>query len=199
MNEIVVENLDSFIWSSTYERYERNILKNKEDKKLGQWKLHEDKIKNLKYSYVFLKDSGGLIVKKYTIEKFEKSGFDRDFNDPNKWCFIFSESEDFFTEYPKIVQGRQYGSSLELDNLKKLPDNEVRIRLNQSKNINSSEGKQKPKTSGVKSPIRNKLSEAWQKIHKDKKLPKAQIVSEWVERCEKGEDPEAIVKSFVPK
>ena len=101
--------------------------------------------------------------------------------------------------YKRQVQGRQYGSSLELDNLKKLPDNEVRIRLNQSKNINSSEGKQKPKTSGVKSPIRNKLSEAWQKIHKDKKLPKAQIVSEWVERCEKGEDPEAIVKSFVPK
>ena len=199
MNELENKNLDSFIWSSTYARYEKNILKDREDKRLGQWNFDEDKIKNLKYSYVFLKDSGGLIVKKHTIEKFEKSGFDKDFSDPNKWCFIFSGSEDFFAEYPKVVQGRQYGSSLELDNLKKLPDNEVRIRLNQSKNINSSEGKQKPKTSGVKSPIRNKLSEAWQKIHKDKKLPKAQIVSEWVERCEKGEDAETVVKSYVPK
>ena len=193
------KNLDSFIWSSTYERYEKNILKDKQDKKLGQWNLDEDKINNLKYSYVFLKDTGGLIVKKYTIEKFEKSGFDKDFKDPNKWCFTFSESEDFFVEYPKVVQGRQYGSSLELDNLKKLSDNEVKNRLNQSKNINSSEGKQKPKTSGVKSSIRNKLSEAWQKIHKDKKLPKAQIVSEWVKRCEKGEDPETVVKSYTLK
>ena len=199
MNNSENKDIDSFIWSTTYERYERNIKKDREDKRLGQWNLHEDKIKNLKYSYVYLKDSGNLIVKKYKIEKFEKSGFDKDFNDPEKWCFIFSESEDFFAEYPKVVQGRQYGSSLELDNLKKFPDNEVRIRLNQSKNINSSEGKQKPKTSGVKSPIRNKLSEAWQKIHKDKKLPNAQIVSEWVKKCEQGEDPEAIIKSFVPK
>ena len=194
MDELENKNLDSFIWSSTYERYEKNILKDKEDKKLGQWNLNEDKIKNLKYSYVFLKDSGGLIVKKYTIEKFEKSGFDKDFSDPNKWCFIFSESEDFFAEYPKVVQGRQYGSSLELDNLKKLPDNEVRIRLNQSKNINSSEGKQKPKTSGVKSPIRNKLSEAWQKIHKDKKLPNAQIVSEWVKNVNKEKIQKQLLK-----
>ena len=199
MNNSENKDIDSFIWSTTYERYERNIKKDREDKRLGQWDLHEDKIKNLKYSYVYLKDSGNLIVKKYKIEKFEKSGFDKDFNDPKKWCFIFSESEDFFADHPTIVQGRQYGSSLELDNLKKLPDNEVKIRLNQSKNINSSEGKQKPKTSGVKSPIRNKLSEAWQKIHKDKKLPKAQIVSEWVERCKKGENAETVVKSYVPK
>ena len=192
-------NIDSFIWSTTYERYERNIKKDREDRRLGQWNLHQNKIKNLKYSYVYLKDSGNLIVKKYKIEKFEKSGFDKDFSDPNKWCFIFSESEDFFAEYPKVVQGRQYGSSLELDNLKKLPDNEVRIRLNQSKNINSSEGKQKPKTSGVKSPIRNKLSEIFQKIHPDKKLPNAQIVSEWVKRCEEGEDPETVVKSYTSK
>ena len=199
MNELKNKNLDSFIWSSTYARYEKNILKDREDKRLGQWNFDEDKIKNLKYSYVFLKDSGGLIVKKHTIEKFEKSGFDKDFNDPNKWCFVFNKSEDFFAEYPRIVQGRQYGNSLEFDNLKKLSDNEIKTRLDQSKNINSSEGKQKPKTSGVTSPIRNKLSETFQKIHKDKKLPNVQTVLEWVKRCEKGEDPEAIIKSFVPK
>ena len=199
MNNLEDKNQDSFIWSSTYERYEKNILKDKEDKKLGQWNIDEKKISDLKYSYVFLKDSGGLIVKKFTIEKFEKSGFDKDFKDPNKWCFIFSRSEDFFAEFPTVVQGRQYCNSIEIDNLKRLTDSEVRARLNQSKNINSSEGKQKPKTSGVKSPIRNKLSEIFQKIHPDKKLPNAQIVSEWVKRCEQGEDPETVVKSYVPK
>jgi len=39
----------------------------------------------------------------------------------------------------------------------------------------------------------------FKKIHKDKKLPNAQIVSEWVKRCEQGEDPETVVKSYVPK
>ena len=81
MNNSENKDIDSFIWSTTYERYERNIKKDREDKRLGQWNLHEDKIKNLKYSYVYLKDSGNLIVKKYKIEKFEKSGFDKDFND----------------------------------------------------------------------------------------------------------------------
>ena len=199
MNELEDKNLDSFIWSSTYERYEKNILKDKENKKLGQWNLNEDKIKNLKYSYVFLKDSGGLIVKKYTIEKFEKSGFDKDFSDPNKWCFIFSESEDFFAEYPKVVQGRQYGSSLGLDNLKKLPDNEVRIRLNQSKNINSTEGKAKPKKSGISDPVLNKLAKLFREKFPEKKPPNVEIAKDMKKRYEEGESLESIINSFVPK
>ena len=32
MDELENKNLDSFIWSSTYERYEKNIKKDKEDK-----------------------------------------------------------------------------------------------------------------------------------------------------------------------
>ncbi len=199
MNSSENKNIDSFIWSSTYERYEKNIKKDKEDKKLGQWPLKDENINKLKYSYVYLKDSGNLIVKKYKIEKFEKSGFDKDFNDPNKWCFIFNESEDFYAEYPKIVQGPQYGDSFELDNLKKLSHSEVVARLNQAKNINSSEGKRKPKTSEVKSPIRNKLGEIYKQIHKDKKLPNAEIIKDWVKRCEQGEDPKTIVNSYVVK
>ena len=49
MNDTKNKNIDGFIWSTTYERYEKYIKKDKEDKKLGQWNLHEDKIKNLKY------------------------------------------------------------------------------------------------------------------------------------------------------
>ena len=36
-------NLDSLIFSVTYENYQKNILKDKENKTLGQWKL-SDKI-----------------------------------------------------------------------------------------------------------------------------------------------------------
>ena len=199
MNSSENKNIDSFIWSSTYERYEKNIKKDKEDKKLGQWPLKDENINKLKYSYVYLKDSGNLIVKKYKIEKFEKSGFDKDFNDPNKWCFIFSESEDFYAEYSKVVQGPQYGNSFELDNLKKLSHEEVVARLNQAKNINSSEGKKKPKKSGINNLVLNELKKLWEKKYPDKKLPKVEIVKEMEKRHSKGESLEDIINSYEPK
>ena len=193
------KDIDSFIWSTTYERYERNIKKDREDKRLGQWNLHEDKIKNLKYSYVYLKDSANLIVKKYKIEKFEKSGFDKDFNDPKKWCFIFSESEDFFADYPTIVQGRQYGSSLEIDNLKQPSLSERVARLNQSKNVNSSEGKTKPKKSRINDPVLNQLAKLYKEKFPDKKLPNVELVKAMKKKHEEGESLENIVNSLVIK
>jgi len=199
MNSSENKNIDSFIWSSTYERYEKNIKKDKEDKKLGQWPLKDENINKLKYSYVYLKDSGNLIVKKYKIEKFEKSGFDKDFNDPNKWCFIFNESEDFYAEYPKIVQGPQYGNSFELDNLKKLSHSEVVARLNQSKNVNSSEGKTKPKKSGINDPVLNQLAKLYKEKFPEKKLPSVAIVNEMLKKHQEGESLENIVNSYKSK
>jgi len=193
------KNTDSFIWSTTYERYERNIKKDREDKRLGQWNLHKDKIKNLKYSYVYLKDSGNLIVKKYKIEKFEKSGFDKDFNDPKKWCFIFSESEDFFVDHPTRVQGRQYGSSLEIDNFKKPSLNERVARLNQSRNINSSEGKTKPKKSEINNPVLNELAKLFKEKFPGKKPPILPLVKEMLKRHEAGESLEDIINSHILK
>ena len=198
MNSSENKNIDSFIWSSTYERYEKNIKKDKEDKKLGQWPLKDENINKLKYSYVYLKDSGNLIVKKYKIEKFEKSGFDKDFNDPNKWCFIFNESEDFYAEYPKIVQGPQYGNSFELDNLKKLSHSEVVARLNQSKNVNSSEGKTKPKKSGINDPVLNQLAKLYKEKFPEKKLPIPKIVNEMVKKHQEGESLEKIIDDHIP-
>ena len=198
MNNSDNNNIDSFIWSTTYERYERNIKKDREDKRLGQWNLHEDKIKNLKYSYVYLKDSENLIVKKYKIEKFEKSGFDKDFNDPEKWCFIFSESEDFFVDHPTVVQGRQYGSSLEIDNFKKPSLSERVARLNQSKNVNSSEGKAKPKKSGINDPVLNQLAKLYKEKFPEKKLPSPKIVNEMVKKHQEGESLEKIIDDHIP-
>ena len=199
MNDIKNKNIDGFIWSTTYERYEKYIKKDKEDKKLGQWNLHEDKIKNLKYSYVYLKDSGNLIVKKYKIEKFEKSGFDKDFNDPKKWCFIFRESEDFFVDHPTVVQGRQYCNSLDMDNLKKPSLSERVARLNQSKNINSSEGKKKPKKSGINDPVLNQLAKLYKEKFPEKKPPNIQIVKDMIKRHKEGESLENIINSLVSK
>ena len=51
-------------------------------------------------------------------------------------------------------------------------------------------------TSRENSSIRDKLRKLFQEIHKDKKLPNAQIVLEWVKRCEQGEDPKTIVNSY---
>jgi len=199
MNNSENKNIDSFIWSTTYERYERNIKKDRGDKRLGQWNLHENKIQNLKYSYVYLKDSANLIVKKYKIEKFEKSGFDKDFNDPKKWCFIFSESEDFFADHPTVVQGRQYCSSLEIDNLKKPSLSERVARLNQSKNVNSSGGKGKPKKSGINDPILNKLAKLFKEKFPEKKPPNIQIVKDMIKRHKEGESLENIINSLVSK
>jgi hypothetical protein len=201
MNEIKDKDLDSFIFSSTYERYKRNILKDREDKTLGQWSFDEEKINNLKYAYVYLKDSGGLIVKKYTIEKLFKSGFDKDFNDPNKFVFIFSESIDFFAQYPEteIVQGRLYGNSVKLDNLTKLNESEVDARINKSRYINSSEGKKKPKTSAINDPVLNELRKLWKEKFPDENSPKVEIVKQMVKRHKEGESLVNIINSYNPK
>jgi hypothetical protein len=47
----------------------------------------------IKYAYVYLTDSNGMIVKKYKIDKFEK-------DKTEKYSFIYSESKDFFIQYP---------------------------------------------------------------------------------------------------
>ena len=54
-------------------------------------------------------------------------------------------------------------------------------------------------TSRENSSIRDKLRKLFQEIHKDKKLPTAQIILEWVKRCEQGENPKTIVNSYVLK
>ena len=78
-------NLDSLIFSVTYENYQKNILKDKENKTLGQWQLSDKIVEKLKYAYVYLKDSSGMIVKKYTIEKFEKSSLSKGYDNSEKY------------------------------------------------------------------------------------------------------------------
>ena len=86
-----MDNLDedSLVFSVTYENYIKNIKQDKQNKTLGQWLIKDDKINTLKYAYVYLVGSNQMIVKKYNIEKFEKSDPSKGYSDPDKKCFIF--------------------------------------------------------------------------------------------------------------
>ena len=49
---------NSLIFSVTYENYMNNILNDKENKSLGQWKIDPEMIDQLKYAYAY----GGVLI-----------------------------------------------------------------------------------------------------------------------------------------
>ena len=79
------------MFSVTYENYEKNILKDKENKTLGAWSISYEMTQELKYAYVYLKNSEKMIVKKYEIERFERSNVSKGYKDEDKQCFIFKK------------------------------------------------------------------------------------------------------------
>ena len=189
-------NLDSLIFSVTYENYQKNILKDKENKTLGQWKLSDKIVEQLKYAYVYLKDSNGMIVKKYTIEKFEKSNLSKGYDNSEKYCFIFKDSKDLFFQYPHDpVQARHYRSSVELDQLPNLMDSEIQSRLNQSK-LKRSDASFTKKTTGVFEPIKEQLVKIRNEKFSDKKMPSAEIARKIITRVEEGEDADAVLTEY---
>ena len=121
-------NKDCMVFSVLYELYERNIKNGTPNNKLGVWGIEEKYLNIIKYAYVYLTDSGGMIVKKYKIDKFEK-------DKSEKYSFTYSESIDFFIQYPfGIVEKHHYRLCSEMDNQEKLDSQEVNIRLEKSRN-----------------------------------------------------------------
>ena len=105
---------NSLIYSVSYENYQNKILTDKENKTQGSWNISPEMIGELKYAYVYLKNSEKMIVKKYEIEHFELNDTSKGYNDKDKQCFIFKKSENVFFEYPYgFIQGRHYASSSE--------------------------------------------------------------------------------------
>ena len=137
---------DSLVFSVTYENYIKNIKQDKQNKTLGEWSIKDDKINTLKYAYVYLVGSNQMVVKKYYIEKFEKSDSSKGYMDPDKKCFIFSKSEDLFVDFPLVVQGRQYVNSSTLDNAQKISPDQVNVRMMNAKESKSEGTKSKVKT-----------------------------------------------------
>ena len=183
-------NLDSLIFSVTYENYIKNISIDKPDKKLGKWSLSEQMTIQIRFAYTYLKDSDQMIVKKHYIDKFEKL-------DDGKYCFYFSRSEDIFFEYPHArVQARHYRNSVELENCSRLSEDEIKIRLSKSKNIRSEVSTSKTKNSGTIEPAKEELVKIRNEKFKDKPLPTAEEARILIDRVKLGEDADAVVTEF---
>ena len=187
MNNIPV---DSIVFSVTYENYIKYILKDKPEKKMGAWNIADHMTNIIKFAYTYLKDSDQMIVKKYYIDSFEKQG-------DGKYCFYFSKSEEIFFEYPHSrVQARHYRNSIDLEKCDKLSENEIKIRLEKSKNIKSEASTSKTKTSVIFEPAKEELTKIRNEKFKDQPLPTAEQARKLIVRVETGEDADAVVTEF---
>ena len=157
-------DVDSIVFSVTYENYIINIKQDKQNKTLGEWLIKDEMIDLLKYSYVYLVGSNQMIVKKYHIEKFEKADPSKGYTDPDKKCFIFSKSEDLFVDFPGVVQARHYVHSSSLDNAKRISPDQVNIRMMNAKDSKSEGTKSKAQPLSA----RDKLVEVKNSLFKDK-------------------------------
>jgi len=187
MNNIPV---DSIVFSVTYENYIKYILKDNPEKKMGEWNMSGHMTNLIKFAYTYLKDSDQMIVKKYYIDSFEKQG-------DGKYCFYFSKSEEIFFEYPHSrVQARHYRNSIDLEKCDKLSENEIKNRLEKSKNIRSEASTSKIKKSGILEPVKEELTKIRNEKFKDQPLPTAEQARKLIERVEDGEDADAVVTEF---
>ena len=158
---------------------------------MGEWDIEDPKINLLKFGYTYLKDSDQMIVKKHYIDSFEKQS-------DGRYCFYFSKSEDIFFEYPhSTVQGRHYRNSIDLERCDRLSENEIKMRLEKSKNIKSEAStSSKLKKSGVFEPTKEELTKIRNEKFKDQPLPTAEQARKLIERVENGEDADAVVTEF---
>ena len=189
-----MDNLDedSLVFSVTYENYIKNIKQDKQNKTLGQWSIKDDKINALKYAYVYLVGSNQMVVKKYYIEKFEKSDPSKGYMDPDKKCFIFSKSEDLFVDFPLVVQGRQYVNSSTLDNAQKILPDQVNVRMMNAKESKSEGTKSKVKTLSA----RDKLVEVKNTLFKDKDFKDFSVISSLEKQVEDGKSAEEVLTNY---
>ncbi len=189
-----MDNLDedSLVFSVTYENYIKNIKQDKQNKTLGQWSIKDDKINALKYAYVYLVGSNQMVVKKYYIEKFEKSDPSKGYMDPDKKCFIFSKSEDLFVDFPLVVQGRQYVNSSTLDNAQKISPDQVNVRMMNAKESKSEGTKSKVKTLSA----RDKLVEVKNTLFKDKVFKDFSVISSLEKQVEDGKSAEEVLTNY---
>ena len=183
---------DSLVFSVTYENYIKNIKQDKQNKTLGQWSIKDDKINTLKYAYVYLVGSNQMVVKKYYIEKFEKSDPSKGYMDPDKKCFIFSKSEDLFVDFPLVVQGRQYVNSSTLDNAQKISPDQVNVRMMNAKESKSEGTKSKVKTLSA----RDKLVEVKNTLFKDKVFKDFSVISSLEKQVEDGKSAEEVLTNY---
>ena len=183
-----INKKNSLIFSITYENYMNNVLNDKENKTLGQWKIIPEMVDQLKYAYAYLTNSNQMIVKKYEIECFEYENADKGYDHKGKYCFVFKNSEDVFFEYPySPVQGRHYRNNDEMDALPKIERGEADSRLEASRTSNTNNNAS-TKKSGVKNDAQIRLTNVWQEEFSDRTRPPVEIATKMIASVE--EDPE---------
>ena len=178
---------NSLIFSVTYENYMNNILNDKENKSLGQWKIDPEMIDQLKYAYAYLTNSNQMIVKRYEIDHFEYESVEKGYDQKDKYCLIFNKSEDVFFEYPNsTVQGRHYGNDEELYALPRIDKSEADSRLEASRT--STTNNASTKKAAVKNDAQTSLNNIWKEEFSDRKLPPVEDAKKMIASAE--EDPE---------
>ena len=178
---------NSLIFSETYENYMNNILNDKENKSLGQWKIDPEMIDQLKYAYAYLTNSNQMIVKRYEIDHFEYESVEKGYDQKDKYCLIFNKSKDVFFEYPNSpVQGRHYGNDEELYALPRIDKGEADSRLEASRTSTSNNAS--TKKSAVKNDAQTRLNNIWKEEFSDRKLPPVEDAKKMIASAE--EDPE---------
>jgi hypothetical protein len=203
---------DSLVFSVHWDNYQNNILHDKSDRTLGAWEITLEKQKDLKYAYVFLKNSEKTIVKKYEIEKFEQAQLEKGFNRDWTYCLIFKKSEDVFFEYPySHVQARHYRNSEELDSLPRLNEEEIKRRLEKSKNtpftsyhsdtarkqrVRLSRSDRPSRIKQIKETSKDKLHKAWFEKFNFRKLKDIKDATILLQKVELGADPEQVLTEY---
>ena len=201
---------DSIIYASDYELYQVNEKNDKEDKTLGHWRVPTNKWDQIKYAYVYLTCSDGMIVKKFYIEKFGKYSAGNQNYDGEKAAFIFNKSEDVFFQWPKgVVQHHQYVNSQEIDKIPKLSEEQVKIRFEKSRTTmkkpyyseggNEEQIRGPRKKRGAKRKIilssRDKLSKVWIEKFDKRKVP-LETVNRLINEVSEGKEPEDVLFNY---
>jgi|TARA_B100000315_G_C14344668_1_gene481250 hypothetical protein len=190
---------NALVYSVTYENYQNKILTDKENKTQGSWKIHGDMLNELKYAYVYLKNSNQMIVKKYEIKYFELNDTSKGYNDEGKQCFIFNNSEDVFFEYPwGAIQGRHYRNDEEMDALPRLDKGEVDRRLEHARTAKtSSEANRKKRRNktGIKQEAQVRLARLWEAEFSNRKMPPLSVSLKMIANVE--EDPEQDLNALI--
>ena len=206
------ENFDAFIFAVDWDKYQLNLLHDKENRTQGAWSLDREKIKSVKYAYAYLTNSDKTVVKKFTIEKWEDAQKEKDYPDDWKLCFIFSKAEDVFFEWNSDpVQAPRYCSSVEMDNLPRMSEEQIKINLHKSEvtpkvAYHSQENQKrvrerKPRSSNPRKRLkaettREKLSKVYRDKFKDKKITDLSVISTLEQQVEQGQEPEVVLTNY---
>ena len=208
------ENFDAFIFSCDWDNYQNNILKDKENKTVGEWSLDREKVKNVKYAYAYLTASDKTVVKKFHGLKWEDAQIDKGYRFDWKLCFTFTHSEDVFFEWNKDpVQAPRYVSSSELDNLPRMSEERIKNKLHKSEitpkvkyeSVDGDPTAQRVRVRGKggtrkklkAESTRDKLAKVYRDEFKDKfKFTNLAIIPELEREVESGKTPQEVLTNY---